>query len=294
MKALRIQKSENIVIMKLRFLLLHVACLGVFFVPFSQSLLILTIIMFFAKTFGLEAGYHRYFAHKSFKTGRIFQFILALLGASGGYRGPLWWAAYHRYHHRYADTKNDIHSPSHTSFWYAHMGWFFNPSILETDLTKVKEFLKFPELILLNRLHYLCAFIQIGLLYCLGSFTHIMGPHVTGLQCVIYGFFLSTVLGLHTTFAINSIAHQKGFGGYRRFNTDDMTRNNGWLAIPSMGGSWHNNHHRYAATARAGFYYWEIDLTYYILRILALVGIVWDIRAVPPDILEEGRTIKGK
>lgn len=294
MEAIHIQKAENINVMKFRFILLHVASLGIFFIPFAPSLLVLTIVMFFAKTFGLEAGYHRYFAHKSFKTSRVFQFILAILGASGGYRGPLWWAAYHRHHHQYADTENDIHSPAHTSFLYAHMGWFFNREILETDLGKVKEFSRFPELVILNKFHYLCALIQIGLLYGLGSLTHIMGSHVTGLQCVIYGFFLSTLLGLHTTFAINSIAHRKGCGGYRRFNTRDMTRNNGWLAIPSMGGSWHNNHHRYAGTARAGFYWWEVDLTYYILRMLALFGIVWDLRAVPLKVLEEGRFIKGK
>ncbi|MBV8803052.1 MAG: acyl-CoA desaturase, partial [Gammaproteobacteria bacterium] len=238
-------------------------------------------------------GYHRYFAHKSFKTSRIFQFILAILGAAGGFRGPLWWASYHREHHRYADTELDIHSPSQNSFWYAHCGWFFNKNILNTDLSKVKSLAKFPELIFLNKYHYLLAPLQISILYYLGN-AHLIGAYVNGVQCVIYGFFLSTFLVLHTIFFINSIAHLPGCGGYRRFHTRDMTRNNAWFSILSMGGSWHNNHHRYASTAKAGFYWWEIDLTYYIIKLFSFFSIVWDVRTVPNKIIEEGNIIKGR
>ncbi len=285
------QKSENIVFMKLRFILLHIGSLGVFFVKFKLSLLWLFMISFFIKAFGFEAGYHRYFAHKSFKTSRIFQCILAFLGAAGGYRGPLWWAAYHRFHHRYADTKQDIHSPSHHSFWYAHMGWFFNKTILDTDFKRVKDFAKFPELVFLNKYHYICPIVILIAMYFLGEKTSLMGSDVNGLQCVIYGFFLSTLLGLHTTFAINSIAHRQTCLGVRRFSTKDMTRNISFLALPSMGGAWHNNHHRFASSARAGFYWWEIDLAYYMLKILEFFKIIWQVRGVPAHILAEGRLI---
>lgn len=294
MVSLTIQKSENLTMMKLRFFIIHAASLAIFFIHFEPSLIILTLTTFFFRIFGLEAGYHRYFAHRSFKTSRIFQFILALLGAAGGFRGPLWWTLYHRLHHKYADTKMDIHSPSHTSLWYAHAGWFFNKDILDTDLSKVKDLAQYPELVQLNKYHFLMAPLQIIFLYCLGHYTHIMGEHVGGWQCVIYGYFFSTMLVLHTIFMINSIAHSDGFGGYRRFQTKDKTQNHGWLSILSMGGSWHNNHHRYPSAARAGFYKEEIDLTYYILKILSKLAIVWDLREVPSTVLEEGHRTKGK
>jgi stearoyl-CoA desaturase (delta-9 desaturase) len=266
--------------------------LGIFFVPFDASLLWLTAMTFFIRIFGLEAGYHRYFAHKSFKTSRVFQFVLAFLGAAGGFRGPLWWTSYHREHHRHADTALDIHSPSHTSFWYSHAGWFFNKKILDTDLSKVKDWAIFPELVLLNKYHYWLAPLQIVILFFLGKY--LGGKNIIGLQYVIYGFFVSTVCVLHTIFIINSVAHLPGVGGYRRFETRDMTRNNPWFSIFSMGGSWHNNHHRYASAARAGFYGWEIDLTYCLLKLLSLFSIVWGLRQVPKKILDEGRIIKGR
>lgn len=289
-----IQKAENLRIIKFRVWLVHVASLGIFFVPFDYSLLLYTAVTFFVRTFGWEAGSHRYFSHRSYKTSRAFQLFLAVLAASGGQRGPIWWATYHRAHHRDSDTQTDPHSPTHRGFWYAHMGWFLDPKNIDTDLDAAKDLSRFPELVWVNKYHYIFPYILMVLIFCLGAFANILGPKlhgaVGGLSAVIWCFFLSTMLSLQATFVINTITH--GFSprlfSYRRFNLDDTTTNNWLLAIPTMGASWHNNHHRFMGAAKAGFYWWELDLTYYILKILSWLRIVWDLQPVPKKVLDQG------
>ncbi|NER23620.1 MAG: acyl-CoA desaturase [Symploca sp. SIO1C2] len=287
-----IQKTENKQIIKLRMWLVHLASLGIFFVPYDHSLLILTAFTFFTRTFAWEGGSHRYFSHHSYKTSRVFQFFLAVLAASGAQRGPIWWAMHHRIHHKYSDTELDLHSPVHNKFLYAHLGWLVDSKNLYTDLDLMRDLSKYPEIVWLNKYHYIFPAILLVLIFSLGEYTTLLGSQVGGISAVIWGFCLSTTLSLQAAFVINSITHgfKPGLFSYRTFKTNDTTTNNWLLAIPTMGASWHNNHHRCMNSAKVGFYWWEIDLTFYILKMLELLGIVWDLKEVPETILKEGIT----
>lgn len=270
-------------------LFMHVCCAGVFFTKGGGPAWALFGTMYLLHVFALTAGYHRYFSHKSFKTSRAFQFILALLGTTAAQRDPLWWASHHRMHHQHADTEEDVHSPRLHGFWWAHIGWVMKRELLETRFDKIKDFAKYPELMWLNRHPYAPAFLLAALLTGLGALLNQLRPEwgVSGPQFLFYGFFLSTVAVYHVTFCINSVAH---LYGKRRFEVEDDSRNNWLLGLLAMGEGWHNNHHRYAVCARQGFKWWEIDLTYAVLRLLQGLGIVWDIREPPKSLLGERRT----
>ncbi|MDZ8119313.1 acyl-CoA desaturase [Pontiella agarivorans] len=267
-------------------LFMHLACAGVFFVPGGWPAFFIFVLMYVLHVFALTAGYHRYFSHKTYQTSRTFQFVLALLGTTAAQRDPLWWASHHRMHHMNSDTEDDVHSPRHHGFWWAHIGWVMNRQLCETDLNRVKDFSKYPELLWLNRHPYIPAFALAILLLGAGSVLNLLFPTlgVSGWQFVFYGFFLSTVAVYHVTFCINSVAH---LHGRRRYDVADDSRNNWVLGLVAMGEGWHNNHHRYAVSTRQGFQWWEIDLSYWILRALQRVGLVWGIREPPRSVLTE-------
>jgi stearoyl-CoA desaturase (delta-9 desaturase) len=225
----------------------------------------------------VTAGYHRYFAHRSFKTSRWFQFLLALGAQSAAQRGVIWWASLHRWHHKHSDTDQDMHSAAQRGFWYAHYGWILDPTWTETDQSGVADLSRFPELRALNHT-------VIGLLPTLalaGVFYWIWG--VFGL---VWGYCLSNVMLWHASFAINSLAH---LIGRQRYDTGDESRNSLVLAILTTGEGWHNNHHHYQSSARQGFRWWQIDLTYYVLRLLAVMRLVWDVREPPRHIVDSPR-----
>ncbi|MAW40104.1 MAG: acyl-CoA desaturase [Kiritimatiellaceae bacterium] len=267
-------------------ILMHLGCLGIFFVPFSTSMLLVFLTIYCLHVFTLTAGYHRYFSHKSFKTSRIFQFILAFLGTMAAQKDPLWWASHHRLHHEHADSERDPHSPRHGGFWWAHIGWVMQRKLDDTRYDKIKDFTRFPELMWLNRNPFLPALLLAAALFVVGLLFQIIRPEwgISGIQLLIYGFFLSTVAVYHVTFCINSVAHRYGS---RRYAVDDDSVNNWLLAILTNGEGWHNNHHRYAVCARQGFRWWELDVSYLILRTLQFFRIVWDIREPPRSILGE-------
>lgn len=278
-----IQKSESLRIIKLRVLILHLGALGVFFVPYEHSLLLLALIMFVVRNSAFEIGYHRYFSHKTFKTSRIFQFILACLGAAGGFRGPLWWAMLHRKHHQNSDTALDPHSPVRQSLWHAQLGFIFTN--LDTELDVVRDFAKYPELLVLNKLHYVAPYTLLVLIFCLGQFTEVLGPGVDGVSAVVWGFFFSTTFGIHIVSGLNTVTHglRPRFLNWRRFDTDDTTTNNPVLALLTFGAGWHNNHHRFPYASRSGFKWWEVDLGFYLLKVLEWIGVVWDLREAPRE-----------
>jgi stearoyl-CoA desaturase (delta-9 desaturase) len=285
---LGMQKAEPQGVITVRIVILHLVALGIFFVPFHWNLVWLTAATFVPRMLAMECGYHRYFAHRTFKTSRVFQFLLALLSVTTGQRGILWWAANHRVHHSHADVDGDVHSPRVRGLWYGHMGWTFDGKNADTNLDLVPDFARFPELRMLNKFHYVPGFFALVGIYAAGQ-AGWFGSGIDGVAAVVWGFFFSTFLVLHLTFAVNSVGHEGGlYGGTRRYATPDASVNHRWLAIPTMGGGWHNNHHRYPASARAGFAWWEIDPAYIVLRSLAALGIVWDLRRVPPDVLAEG------
>jgi stearoyl-CoA desaturase (Delta-9 desaturase) len=230
--------------------------------------------------FAITGIYHRYFSHRTYRTSRWMQFVFALLGASSAQRGPLWWAAHHRSHHKFSDMQPDPHSPIRHGFWRSHIGWFMTNRHFLTDYRRIHDFARFPELRWLNRFDVIVPIILAVTLYFVGRLLNYAAPSlgVTGWQLVVWGFVVSTIMLFHATASINSLAH---LIGRRRYDTGDDSRNNFILALITLGEGWHNNHHKFRSCTRQGFYWWEIDLTYYALKFFAAIGLIWDLRPVP-------------
>jgi len=249
------------------------------------------LVTYITRVFALTAGFHRYFSHRSFKTSRLFQFVLAWVGTSSAQMGPMWWAAHHRHHHQHSDTEEDVHSPVVKDLFWAHMGWILCRSFGEIRVDRVKDLYKYPELRFIDRFHALPA-ISLGLvLYFIGSSlnTHYPQLGTSGWQLVMWGFFLSTALVYHVTFCVNSVTHVVG---NKRFKNPDESRNSWWVAMLTFGEGWHNNHHRYPHSARQGMYWWEFDLTYLILRLLEKIGLVWQLKTYPKSIYTEASLLE--
>lgn len=275
------------------FFLLHAAGLLVFVVGWSWIAVGVAVFVYAARVFGLTAFYHRYFSHRAFKTGRTVQFLGALLGNSAGQRGPIWWAAHHRHHHRASDQPNDIHSPSQQGFIWSHMLWFMTDEAFRTDHRVVKDWLRFPELRFIDRFDFLApTALAIGM-FALGQAIHHFFPSAgtNGFQMLVWGFILSTIALYHVTFCINSLAHT--FGS-RRYDTNDDSRNNLWLALITFGEGWHNNHHYAPSSARQGFRWWEIDVSFYLLVVMSWCGLVWDLKPAPARALDPSVAVAKK
>lgn len=260
------------------FIGLHLGCIAVFWVGTSSIAVTTAIALYLLRMFAITAFYHRYFAHKSFKTSRAVQFLFALIGASATQRGPLWWAAHHRQHHRHADQEQDPHSPKQGFLW-SHMGWFLSRKHFRADLSLVPELARYPELRWLDRYDIAVPVMLAVVLYAVGEALATAQPalNTSGWQMVIWGYFISTVVLIHATLLINSLAHRVG---RRRYQTQDDSRNNFLLALLTLGEGWHNNHHYHAASARQGFYWWEIDISYYLLWCMQKLGLIWDVRSI--------------
>ena len=253
------------------FLAVHLACFAAFWSGITWQALILGVVLYVLRMFAICAGYHRYFSHRSYSTGRIFQFILAFLAQSSAQRSALWWAAKHRHHHLYSDTAEDVHSPRHTGFLYSHVGWLFTRKHDSADLTRIADFASYPELMWLHRFELFPAVVTAGLCFLF-----------LGWAGLIVGFLWSTVVLYHATFCINSLAH---VWGRTHYVTGDDSRNNWFLALLTLGEGWHNNHHAYQSSVRQGFRWWEVDVTYYLLKALSWLGIVKGLKTPPDSVL---------
>ncbi len=253
------------------FALIHLVCFAAFFVQFHWWYLLVTGLLYYAGMFFVTAGYHRYFSHRTFKTSRWFQFFLAFMAMTSAQKGVLWWAAHHRHHHKYSDTPEDIHSPTQGGFWWSHIGWILSDRFDETRTELIPDLHKFPELRWLNKYHLVPPFVMAVTLFLIG-----------GWGMMIWGFFIRTVTLWHGSFTVNSLTH---VFGRRRYPTTDTSRNSFLIALITMGEGWHNNHHHYMASARQGFFWWEFDPTYYVLKVLSWCRIVWDLRPVPLHVL---------
>jgi len=264
----------------LPFVGMHAACLGVFWVGVSPVAVGAAVGLYVLRMFAITGFYHRYFSHRTFKTSRAAQFAFAVLGASAVQRGPVWWAAHHRHHHAHSDRPEDVHSPSQRGFLWSHMGWFLSRGHFVPDLARVRDLLRYPELRWLDRFDILVPFLLALGLLLVGEWLAVAHPGLgtTGGQMLVWGFFVSTVACYHGTYTINSLCHV--WGG-RRYATGDESRNNFILALITLGEGWHNNHHRYPMSVRQGFYWWEIDVTYYVLVALSWVGVTRELREFP-------------
>ena len=253
------------------FVLVHLTCLAAIWTGITWQSIVICVALYWARIFGIGAGYHRYFSHRSYSTSRAFQFVLAVLSQSTVQKSVLWWASKHRHHHLHSDTPADVHSPRHTGFCYSHVGWIFARQHDATDLIKVDDFARYPELMWLHRFELVPGIVLAVI--CLA---------IAGWPGLVVGFFWSTVLVYHGTFCINSLAHVRG---KKRYVTGDDSRNNWLLAVFTMGEGWHNNHHAYQSSVRQGFRWWEIDCTFYLLRALSWTGLVWDLKMPPAQVV---------
>ena len=264
----------------LPFVGIHAGCLAAFATGVSVTALGVAAALYALRMFAITGFYHRYFSHRAFSASRAAQFAFALLAASSAQRGPLWWASHHRHHHVHSDGPGDPHSARRHGFWRSHLGWFLARGSFATRMERVPDLAAFPELRFLDRFDVLAPVLLGVLLFCAGELLAAVAPQLgtNGPQLLVWGFFVSTVALYHATFCINSLSHR--FGS-RRYDTGDDSRNNLWLALITLGEGWHNNHHHFPGAARQGFYWWELDVTHWGLRLLAMAGLVWDLKPVP-------------
>lgn len=264
------------------FFLIHASGLSALALRPRAAELFLAAACYAVRMFAITGGYHRYFAHASYRTGRAFQFALAWLGACAAQKGPLWWAGHHRNHHLHSDTERDIHSPARGGFWWSHVGWVLSDRFDRAPLESIREFARYPELRWLDRFHWLPPLCLAAAMYLAGDLLGRWLPSTgtSGKRMLLWGFCVSTVALYHATFSVNSLAHR---WGKRRWDTGDDSRNNLWIALITLGEGWHNNHHRVQYSERQGVRWWELDLTHGALKALSWAGLVWDLRVAPPE-----------
>ena len=259
------------------FYAVHVtAVLGIILSGWSWKGFALAVLFYYIRMFAVTGGYHRYFSHRTYRTSRWFQFVLAVLAQTSIQKGALWWAAHHRDHHKYSDTPKDPHSLRDYGFFYSHVGWILSTKTEDTDPKRIPDLWRYPELRWLNTWHAVPAIV-----FAVATFL------VGGWFALLWCFFVSTVMLWHGTFTINSMVH---WWGRRRYVTTDDSKNSLLFAIITMGEGWHNNHHYYQRSARQGFFWWEIDMTFYILKAMSWVGLVWDLQ-VPSEKVRSGNLL---
>ena len=269
-----VYKRGSMNIGTLPFLLLQASVLLIFTTFFSWTGVLICVLSYLVRMFAITAFYHRYFSHRTFAMGRPMQFLAALLGATATQKGPLWWAAHHRQHHKSSDTEDDPHN-SHEGFWHAHWMWFLYQESSTPEYDRIADLVRYPELRLVDRLWYIPPVL-------LGVGLFIVG----GWHWVVWGYFVSTFLLSNGTYTINSLMH---FWGRQRFYTGDESRNHWLLALVTLGEGWHNNHHRYQSATRNGFFWYEFDPTYYLLKLMSFFGLVRELKPVPDKIMDEAR-----
>ncbi|MCB0272802.1 MAG: acyl-CoA desaturase [Bdellovibrionales bacterium] len=274
------------VINLLPMLVMHIgAIVTVYLSGFSWVALGVCVLMYYVRMFGITAGFHRYFAHRSYKTSRFFQFVMAWIGTSATQLGPIWWAGHHRDHHKFSDTERDVHSPVQRGFWWAHIGWLWSDKYNKTKYENMKDFENYPELLWINKYFLVPPVVLAVAMFGLGVFLQNYFPALgtSGLQMLAWGFFASTVILYHGTFLVNSATHMVG---KRVYPTTDDSRNSMWIALVTMGEGWHNNHHFFPSNESQGLEWWQIDMSHYVLTMLSWVGIVWDIKRIPRRLIE--------
>jgi stearoyl-CoA desaturase (delta-9 desaturase) len=266
-----------------QFLFLHLACLACIWTGVSVAAVVTCLALYIVRMFAITAGFHRLFAHRTYRTGRVFQFLIAFIGTASYQKGPLWWSAHHRRHHLQSDTENDLHSPITRTLWRSQVGWFLSRDSQATDWKLIPNLSRYRDLHWLDRFYSIPPVLLAAGVFLLGSVLQRYAPGLgtSGWQMLVWGFFVSTVLLYHGTFTVNSLAH---IFGRRRFETGDNSRNNWFVALITLGEGWHNNHHYYPSAERQGIYWWEIDVSHYTLRLLSWLGVVWKLQKHPASV----------
>lgn len=272
------------------FIGIHLACFAVIWVGVSTTAVMICIFSYLIRMFAITGFYHRYFSHKTFKTSRTTQTVFAVIGATATQRGPLWWAAHHRHHHMHSDKPGDIHSPK-SGFLNSHLQWFLKHENFHTNNERIEDLNKFPELKFIDRYDILFPFIFALLLFLCGHLLYLFAPSLetTGWQLVVWGYFISTILLSHVTYCINSLAH---VWGTKPYITGDDSRNNFLLALLTLGEGWHNNHHCAPGSVKQGFKWWQIDISFYVIKVMEKLGLVWDLKYPNPKLLSMKKVVK--
>ena len=245
-------------------------------------------VMYFLAGFGVTVGFHRLLTHRSFQTFKPVEYLLAALG-SMAVQGPvISWVADHRKHHAHTDEEGDPHSPhvghagglkgSLQGLWHAHMGWLFDSHGRAEAKRYARDLVEDPGMRAINRNFLAIVFVGLALPFGLGY--AIDGTLVGGLTGLLWGGFVRIFMLHHVTWSINSVCH---FFGRRRFDVDDHSTNVLWLALPSMGESWHHNHHAFPRSARHGLRWWEIDLTGLVIRAMKRLRLAWNVVEITPE-----------
>jgi stearoyl-CoA desaturase (delta-9 desaturase) len=263
----------------------HIACFAFIYTGVSFVAVMTAFAMYVIRGIGVTGGYHRLLAHRAFKTSRFVQFLFALAGSLAVQGGPIWWVSHHRSHHRDTDTDEDIHSPVTRGMWKAHMGWMITDEAFNENGANSRDLHKFAELKFLQRYYVWLVVLEMIGLFGFGSIWAWVFPEsgTSGLQMLVWGFFISTVFTWHVTFMVNSVCHRYGSQPY---DTKDASTNNVFVGVLGFGEGWHNNHHYYPNSARHGLRWWQLDTTWWLIRLLQVLGIVSEPK-LPKELREQ-------
>ncbi len=247
--------------------LFHLGALAALFVFSWKALIVSVLLWWVAGSLGIGMGYHRLLTHRGYKTPKWMEYVLSVCGTLALEGGPLLWVATHRQHHQNTDREGDPHSPREGGFW-AHMGWVLTGQTMQHNSAELLPYV--PELrkdrfhVWISRWHWVPITLLAILLFAIG-----------GWRYVLWGIFLRTVIGLHSTWLVNSATH---LWGKQRFRTHDDSKNSFWVALLTFGEGWHNNHHAFPQSARHGLAWYEIDVNWYGIWMLRALGLAWDIK----------------
>jgi stearoyl-CoA desaturase (Delta-9 desaturase) len=278
----------NILVTVLPLLLLGLAARLAWGGALRWSDLVALAVTYLLTGVGVTVGFHRLLTHRSFETSAPMRAALAALG-SAAVEGPvIEWVANHRKHHQFSDQPGDPHSPhvEHGPGWrgalaglfHAHVGWIFNGDDMASEERYAKDLLRDPVVRFIDRTFVLWALA--GLAFPFGLGVALSGSIAGGLTALLWGGAVRLFLLHHATFSINSLCH---FFGSRRFRTDDESRNVSWLALPTLGEAWHNNHHAFPTSARHGLRWWQLDPSAWLIGALERVGLVWSVVVISPE-----------
>ena len=251
-------------------LVLHLGAIAALFFFTWKAFLVAVLLYWIAIGGGIGMGYHRLHTHRSYSVPRWLEYALAVCGTLTLEGGPIFWVATHRLHHQKSDRDGDPHSPRDGA-WWAHVGWILLGRRCHNDTLRMAKYA--PDLgrhrfyLWLNSYHYLPLLLTVPLLYWWG-----------GVPMVLWAVCVRVVIGLHATWLVNSATHM---WGKRRFATRDDSRNNWWVALLTFGEGWHNNHHAHPTSARHGLAWYEADLTYWQIRLLAKLRLAKGLKVAP-------------
>jgi stearoyl-CoA desaturase (delta-9 desaturase) len=251
--------------------ILHLGALMAFVPGFFtwQALLVCVIGHWVTGGIGITMTYHRLLTHRSYAVRpRALEYLLTIIGCCASEGGAIGWVADHRRHHAFSDEEGDVHSPNR-GFGWAHMFWWMTPDITSVHTNDyyarwAPDLQKDPIHRFLDKYFIVFPIATAAILYAIG-----------GMPWLVWGFFVRSVTVLHSTWLVNSATH---IWGYRSYETRDTSTNLWWVAILTYGEGWHNNHHAFQTSARHGLRWWEVDMTYALLRAMSMVGLVYNLK----------------